>query len=137
MTKYAVAYAATALVFLALDAGWLGLIGPRLYRPELGTLLADQVRLAPAIVFYLMYVAGMIYFSVGPNLDGNWSRALLSGALLGAMAYATYDLTCAATMRQWSVIVTVADILWGSFATGVASAAGVLLTRAALWLTGG
>lgn len=137
MTKYAIAYAATAIVFLILDGGWLTLVGPRLYRPEIGSLLADQVRLAPAIAFYLMYVAGTVYFAVAPNLAASWPRALIAGALLGAMAYATYDLTCAATMRQWSTLVTVADILWGAFSTGVASVAGVLITRTALRLTGG
>ena len=127
MGRAAIAYVATAVVFLLLDGGWLAVVGPRLYRPELGSLLADKVRLAPAVIFYVMYVAGLVAFVVQPSFAAGWTRALIWGAAFGAIAYATYDLTCAATMRTWSLKVTVADIVWGAVASGVASAAAVAL----------
>lgn len=132
MGRIAIAYAATAAVFLSLDGAWLALVGPRLYRPELGSLLADHVRLAPAVIFYLLYVAGLVAFVVQPSRAAGWMRALVWGAAFGVVTYATYDLTCAATMRRWSIKVTVADIVWGAVASGVASAAAVaFLNRAA------
>ena len=127
MIRPIAAYVATAVVFLILDAGWLGLVGPRLYKPEIGAILSDKVRLAPAIVFYLLYVAGLVWFCVAPNLGGDWKRAALNGAVLGLVAYGAYDLTCAATMRVWSTKVTLADLAWGAFASAVASAAAVVI----------
>lgn len=136
MPRLLIAYIATALVFLALDAGWLTIAGAKLYKPEIGVMLSDKVRLAPAALFYFMYVAGLVYFAVSPNLDGAWSKALIAGAILGVLAYGTYDLTCAATMKVWSMKVTVADMIWGGFASGAASAAAVLITRIFLRSTG-
>ena len=136
MTRIAVAYVATALVFLALDAGWLTVAGAKLYKPEIGELLADKVRLAPAAIFYFLYVGGLVYFAVAPNLDAGWTKALVAGAVLGVVAYGAYDLTCAATMKIWSTKVTVADIVWGGFASGAASAAAVLITRLFIRSTG-
>lgn len=132
MLKLIVAYVATALIFMTLDAGYLSLVGPRLYRQEIGPLLADKVRLAPALAFYLLYVAGLIYFCVRPGLTGGWSAALISGAALGLVAYGAYDLTCYAVMRVWTLKVTLIDLVWGAVASGVASAAGVVITRAIL-----
>lgn len=123
MARHALAYVCAALTFGLLDAIWLNLMAPRLYRPEIGALLADQFRLAPALIFYLVYLVGIQIFAVGPALaSGRWVTALLYGAAFGFFCYATYDLTNQATMKIWSVKVTVIDIIWGSFATGVASA---------------
>ncbi len=121
-----IAYVATLAAFLVLEGGWLSLAGPRLYKPEIGSLLAEKPRLAPAVVFYLLYVAGLVWLVVLPARDSTWPHGLLNGAVLGFIAYGTYDLTCAATMRTWSVKVTVADMVWGAVATGIASVAGVL-----------
>lgn len=137
MSRLVIAYIATAVVFLVLDGGWLAVAGPKLYKPEIGAIMADKVRLAPAAVFYLLYVAGLIYFAVAPNLDGDWSKALIAGAILGVLAYGTYDLTCAATMKVWSMKVTVADMIWGGFVSGAASAAAVMITRLISRSTGG
>ncbi len=137
MTRIAMAYIATALAFIVLDGGWLAVAGPRLYRPELGSLLAEKVRLAPAIVFYLMYVAGLVYFAVLPGATSGWTAAVVPGAVLGVLAYGTYDLTCAATMAHWSTKVTVADMIWGGVASGAAAAAGAAITRALAAKVGG
>ena len=119
--KWIVAYGAAALAFGALDAVWLRWAGPNFYRPAIGELLADSFRMAPALVFYAAYVAAMVWFAVRPGLAGGIGAAALNGSLLGAICYATYDLTNQATMKVWPVHVTLADIAWGAFATAVAA----------------
>lgn len=120
--KWIAAYLAAGLSFAVLDAAWLSWAGKNLYRPALGDLLAPSFRPAPAIVFYLLYVAAVVWFAVRPGLDEGIGCAALNGALLGAICYATYDLTNQATLRQWPVHVTLIDIAWGAFATAAASA---------------
>lgn len=123
--KWIVAYVATGVSFGVLDALWLRWAGPNLYRPALGDLLADNFRMAPAIAFYLFYIAAVVWFAVrAGHAHGGLSTALLNGALLGAICYATYDLTNQATMKVWPMHVTVIDIAWGAFATAIAAAAG-------------
>lgn len=130
-----IAYIAAALVFGALDAAWLGWAGPNLYRPALGNLLAPTFRLAPAGVFYFLYLAGLIWFAVRPALSQGAALSqgigagALNGALLGAMCYMTYDLTNQATLARWPVHVTLIDVVWGAFATATAAAAGVWAAR--------
>ena len=119
--KWIVAYGAAALAFGALDAVWLRWAGPNFYRPAIGELLADSFRMAPALVFYAAYIAAMVWFAVRPGLAGGIGAAALNGALLGAICYATYDLTNQATMKVWPVHVTLVDIAWGAFATAVAA----------------
>ena len=116
-----VAFIAAAVAFGALDALWLGWAGPNFYRPRLGDMLADSFRMAPALVFYAAYIAAIVWFAVRPGLANGLGAAALNGALLGAICYATYDLTNQATLKQWSTTVTVADICWGSFATAIAA----------------
>lgn len=136
MLKLIAAYVSTGLAFALMDGVWLTLVGPHLYRPALDPLLSDKVRLAPAVVFYGLYVAGLTYFCVLPGLSEGWRKALIAGVLLGLVAYGAYDLTCQATMKVWSLKVTLADLAWGAFASGVASAAGTLITRAIVQRTG-
>ncbi|MCB2088968.1 MAG: DUF2177 family protein [Sphingomonadaceae bacterium] len=119
--KWIIAYIATAVSFGVLDALWLRWAGPKFYRPAIGELLADSFRGAPAAVFYLMYIAGIVWFAVRPGIAGGIGQATLNGALLGALCYATYDLTNQATMKVWPVHVTLVDIVWGTFATAVAA----------------
>jgi uncharacterized membrane protein len=129
MIRPVVAYVSILVVFAALDFTWLSLTGPSLYKPALGPLLAEKVRAAPAIAFYLIYLAGLVYFAVWPALDaGGWRKALLNGALFGVAAYATYDLTNQATLRIWSTRVTLLDLGWGAFASGLASVASFAIT---------
>ncbi len=129
-----ISYPATAVVFLALDAVWLTTMADRLYRPALGRLMLDRFEAAPAIGFYAIYIAGVIAFAVLPGLESRrWTVALGFGALLGLVAYATYDLTNQATLRGWPWRVTLADLCWGTVVTAVAAAAGCRITA---WLTG-
>lgn len=121
---------ATGISFLALDSIWLSLSASRLYRPKLGPLLLDQFKLAPAAAFYLLYLVGIMVFAVVPAITtGRWTTALMRGALLGLVAYSTYDLTNQATLRGWSATVTVADLCWGCLVTGVAATVGFTVAR--------
>lgn len=130
MVRYLVAYLATAVVFLGIDSIWLTNAGPALYRPVLGDILAPAPSLAPAVLFYLLFVAGILIFCTAPAFaTGRWTAATQRGALFGLFTYATYDLTNQATLRSWSTTITVADMAWGAFLTAVAATAGYLVTR--------
>ena len=136
--QHCIAYVAVALVFMVLDAVWLSLMASRLYRPAIGHLMADGFSVLPAVLFYLLYIAGIVYFAVAPALDARKPvlAALGHGALLGLLAYATYDLTNQATLRGWPWQVTLADLAWGATVTGVAAAAGTAITlRVVTWWT--
>jgi uncharacterized membrane protein len=126
ITKYVVGYLATGIAFALIDSVWLRAMYTRLYQPEIGELMMKGgFRMGPAIIFYLLYIAGMMIFAVGPALqNGKWQTALLYGALFGFFCYMTYDLTNHATLKVWSTKVTVLDIIWGTFLTGTASLAG-------------
>ncbi len=127
---YVVAYIVTAIVFFAIDFIWLSKVALNFYRKEIGHVLLDQPNLAPAAAFYLFYIIGIVYFAITPALaSDNWVQALLAGLLLGAIAYGTYDMTNLATVKNWSLSVTVIDILWGAALTGVAATAGFFAAR--------
>jgi uncharacterized membrane protein len=130
---HVIAYVASAVVFLALDAVWLASMADRLYRPALGRLMLDRFALAPAAIFYALYMIGVVAFAIAPALEGGrWTTALGLGALLGLVSYGTYDLTNQATLRDWPWRVTLADLCWGTFATGIAAAIGCAVTA---WVT--
>lgn len=118
-----IALISAAIIFGALDALWLNWAGPNFYRPEIGEVMADDFRMAPALIFYALYLAGMGWFVIAPAVaQQDVGGALLNGALLGGLAYATYDLTSQAVLKVWSTKVSIADIAWGAFATGTTSA---------------
>jgi uncharacterized membrane protein len=132
MKRWLIGYAGTAVVFLALDAVWLTLTNAALYRPTLAPLLADAPRLAPAVLFYVVYLAGVVLFAVMPAVRAaRWRKATLLGAALGFVAYATYDLTNQATLRVWATQITVLDLAWGTFASAVGATAGYTAVRLA------
>ena len=115
-------YAITLPIFLAIDLVWIGVVARGFYRKHLGHLLSADVNWPAAILFYLVFIAGIVFFAVKPALDaGSGARALASGAFLGFLAYATYDLTNQATMRDWPVLVTVVDLVWGTVLTALVS----------------
>ncbi|RON53995.1 DUF2177 family protein [Pseudomonas frederiksbergensis] len=127
MKKALFAYAGTLLAFLVLDGLWLGVLMAPTYRALLGSLMLDQPLLAPAAVFYLLYVFGCVVFVVLPALS--WRRAAWLGALLGLVAYGTYDLSNWATLKGWSAELAVMDMVWGMFATSVACTVGHWVMR--------
>ncbi|QBR30898.1 MULTISPECIES: DUF2177 family protein [Pseudomonas] len=127
MKKPLLAYIATLLAFLLLDGIWLGVLMAPTYRELLGSLMLEKPLLVPAAVFYCLYVFGCVLFVVLPAQS--WQRAAKMGALLGLVAYGTYDLTNWATLRGWSVQVSLMDWAWGAFATAVACSVGFLVAK--------
>jgi uncharacterized membrane protein len=127
MKKALQAYVGTLLAFLVLDGLWLGVLMAPTYRALLGPLMLDQPLLAPASVFYLLYVFGCVVFVVLPAQS--WQRAARLGALLGLVAYGTYDLSNWATLNGWSAQLAVMDMAWGAFATCVACLIGFFVAN--------
>ncbi|MCZ7166770.1 DUF2177 family protein, partial [Salmonella enterica] len=114
----------TLLAFLVLDGLWLGVFMGQTYRSLLGSLMLDQPRLLPAVLFYLLYALGCVVFVVLPS--GSWQRAAGLGALLGLVAYGTYDLSNWATLQGWSAGLALMDMAWGTFLTAVCCSVGYL-----------
>ena len=130
MGAWIIAYIATGVAFLGLDAVWLSFAANKLYRPQIGGLMLDPFSVPPAALFYLIYIGGIVFFAIAPALSsGRWTAALVRGALLGCLAYATYDLTNQATLKGWSSTVTIADLCWGTFVTGAAASVGFLVLK--------
>ncbi len=106
-------YVFTLIPFLVLDAIWLGLVAPSFYKSQIGHLMTDTPNFLAAGIFYLLYVVGMVVFVTGR--EGTLKETILRGAFFGFIAYATYDLTNLATLQGWPVLVTVVDLIWGTF----------------------
>ncbi len=112
-------YAVTFGVFFAIDIFWLGLVAPKFYSSQLGSLMTDQVNWIAALLFYLLYIAALLILIINPAVKAESIKmALLNGALFGLVAYATYDLTNLATLKNWPLLMTVVDLIWGTFITG-------------------
>lgn len=127
--KWIIAYISAAIIFGALDAVWLNWAGPNLYRPIIGEIMADDFNMGAAGLFYFAYLAGMVWFAIRPGLEsGKVQTALLNGVLLGALCYATFDLTSQAVFKVWASQITLMDIAWGAFATGFTSAMATSIT---------
>ncbi len=125
--RFLLALIVALAVFLALDAIWLTLMAQPLYRPAIGHLMREGFDLAAAALFYLLYGTGMVSFVILPAR--RVQDALLRGALFGLVAYATYDLTNQATLKDWPWAVTMADLAWGAFVTAMACTAARLVVR--------
>ncbi|HNR77499.1 MAG TPA: DUF2177 family protein [Parvularculaceae bacterium] len=122
-----IAYVAAALVFFALDMVWLAGVAKDFYFSRLGDLIRPTPDYLVAGVFYAGYVAGIVYFAVAPALaGGGMTRALINGALIGLLAYGTYDATNLATLRGYPAEVAIVDVIWGTFLTAAAASAGYL-----------
>jgi uncharacterized membrane protein len=125
MMKYLVTCLATTSVMVALDLLWLGLIAKPLYQQGIGHLMAQRPNVPAAIAFYAIFALGLTVFAIVPNsIAGDWSKTMGSAALFGFVAYATYDLTNLATLKQWPLGLSLIDMAWGSFISAVSAAAG-------------
>jgi len=121
-------YLPTLIVFLILDALWLGFVARGFYRDQLGELMRPDVRWGAALAFYLLFIVGLLVFVVVPALaQGSLARVVLTGAFFGLITYATYDLTNLATLRGFPTIVAVVDLAWGATVAGATSAAAYLI----------
>lgn len=114
--SFLILYLLTVVVFFAIDIVWLGVISKKFYRDQLGALMSPKVNWTAAIIFYLIFIFGIVFFVIYPAVAGdNITMAIGYGALFGFIAYATYDLTNLATIKGWPTLVTVVDLVWGSF----------------------
>ena len=108
-------FAITFVVFMAIDLIWLGFIAKNLYSKYLGYIMTDKVNWGAALLFYVLFIIGLLFFVISPALDKNsWTYALGAGALYGLLTYATYDLTNLATLKDWPITITVIDMIWGT-----------------------
>jgi uncharacterized membrane protein len=118
--KLLIDYLLTILIMISLDTVWLGVVAKEFNKKHLGYLMRDKFLIGPALLFYLIYAAGLVFFVITPGLVSKHAmRTVLSGAFLGLIAYATFDLTSLAAFKGWSVRLTVVDILWGTFVSGL------------------
>ena len=121
-------YLVTLIAFLAIDAVWLGVVAPDFYANNIGHLMAENVNWGAALAFYLLYIVGIVKFGIAAtNASQGWKGAALNGAMFGLIAYATYDLTNFATLKDWPLNVVIADMIWGAFITGASATIGFLL----------
>jgi uncharacterized membrane protein len=131
MSPYLIAYGASAALFLALDACWIAFVGVKAYRAAIGEImLQGQIRIAPAIAFYILYIAALVILAIRPALQsGSWVEAALLGAVLGLAAYGTYALTDQSILKVWATQLTLLDMAWGAAVSAAAATAGYLAAR--------
>ncbi len=126
MKRYIILYLATLLILLPVDFMFLGTLAKGFFQAQVGDMLGP-VRVVPAVLFYLLYVVGIVIFANGNTSE--WKTALIYGALFGLFCYATFELTSLALLKHWTWPVVVLDIAWGAFITGTAAALGLVLTN--------
>ena len=117
-------------LMLVIDALWIGGVAGSFYRSNLGYIMSGKINWIPAVLFYIIYILGLVYFVILPGLtNGNIFQTVLRGALFGLVAYSTYDLTNHATLRDWPAIVTVVDMAWGTLLTGLIAGTGHYISK--------
>ncbi len=121
-------------VFFAIDMVWLGFVAKKFYANQIGHLMKSDVNWIAAIIFYLIFIAGLVVFVISPALErGSWTQAILFGALFGLVCYATYDLTNLAVAKDWPLLVTIVDLVWGAvLATLVSTITFLIIKRIGL-----
>jgi uncharacterized membrane protein len=133
LAYYLKLYFATLIAFFAMDMVWLGLVARTFYRQYLGFLMAPSPNWLAVVIFYLLFIAGILVFVVLPGLkDNSLKTTLLRAALFGLITYATYDLTNFATLKDWPVLVTVVDMIWGTVLSVLVSYVGFMAGK---WLS--
>lgn len=130
MRTFGIVYFSTIVLFLGIDAIWLGVIARKFYQEQLGDLMLPSPKFAVAAIFYLFFAAAIVVVAVRPGLEaGSLWKAAGYGALLGLAAYVTYDITDLSTLKNWPVTLGIVDMIWGTVLTGVASAGGYAAAR--------
>lgn len=131
--SYVKMYVIAFLVFLIIDAIWLGLVAPKFYKEQIGHLMAEKPNFYAAILFYLIFIVGVVYFVVNPGIEANSiTKIIIAGMLFGFMTYATYDLTNLATLKDWPLKVTIIDLIWG---TSLSTVIGVVTFYIYNWIS--
>lgn len=115
-------YLITFIIFLVIDFIWLGAVARNLYRNQLGFLMKENFNLAAALIFYLLFTVGLVFFVLNRALAiSSWQYALFAGMFFGLITYSTYDLTNLATVKDWPLTITIIDLIWGTFLGGLTS----------------
>jgi uncharacterized membrane protein len=127
LKRYVVLYLTTLIVLVPVDFLFLGMVAKGFFTSEVGDMLGE-IKLAPAILFYLLYVGGILVFVSAPA-GATWQSTLLYGALFGLFCYATFDLTSLSLLKHWTWPVAIVDVSWGSFVTALSSTAGLLIAN--------
>ena len=127
MKRYAILYLATLIVIIPIDFLFLGTIAKGFFTSQVGDMLGD-IRFAPAILFYLLYVVGILVFVSG-HAGATWQSTLLYGALFGFFCYATFELTSLSLLKHWTWPVVMVDVSWGAFVTAVSSTIGLMIAN--------
>ena len=127
--SFALAWLAAFVAIIVLDGIWLGLVARGMYQREMGSLMADPVRVVPIVAFYLLFPIALVYLTLF-NAPSGWTEAILRGAVLGLAAYGAYDLTNLAVVRDWPFRLSMIDWAWGCFICAAAAAAGYAVTWA-------
>ena len=125
MKRYVVLYLATLIFLIPIDFLFLAMVAKGFFTAQVGDMLGE-IRLAPAILFYLLYVAGILVFVSGP-LASTWQSTVIYGALFGLFCYATFELTSMSLLKQWTWPVVIVDVSWGTFVTALSSTVGLLI----------
>lgn len=129
--QHITAYISGLIAFLIFDFIWLKYVALSFYRGQIGHLMLDKPNLGIALLFYLVYVVGVVVLAVNPALEkGQWTTALLYGGLLGLVAYGTYDITNLATLKTWPPIVSIIDMIWGTILTASVATIAYFVTSA-------
>lgn len=127
---FAKLYLIALSVFFAIDMVWLGLVARNFYKEQIGTLMKPDVNWLAAILFYLIFIVGLVVFVITPALEnGTWTSAFGLGALFGLVCYATYDLTNLAVAKDWPLLITIVDLIWGSVLASSVSTITYLLAK--------
>lgn len=115
-------YLVAFITFFTVDLVWLGVVANKMYKKYLGFIMTSSPNWFAAIMFYLLYIAGVVFFVVGPAIEKkSWGYALFAGMFFGFVTYSTYDLTNLATVRNWPIFITIVDLLWGTTLGGIVS----------------
>ncbi len=129
MVKYLLYFIITFVIFMLIDLVWLGVVAKNFYRQQLGFIMTDDVNWVAAIVFYIVFIVGALYFVIVPAIEkGSLTYALVSGMIYGFVTYATYDLTNLATLKDWPLKITIIDLIWGTSLSTMTSVFSYLAT---------
>lgn len=124
------AYLVSFVIFLVIDAVWLTLVAPKFYKSQIGHLMSDTPNLIAALIFYLIFIFGIVYFVLQPALETrDFTKLIISAVLFGFITYATYDLTNLATLKDWPIKVTIVDLIWGTSLSSIVSILAYLVLK--------
>lgn len=130
MVRYIILYLITLGLFFAIDLTWLGLVAKNLYKEKLGFIMSPDINWPAAISFYLIFIVGILYFSILPAINAqSVTTAIINGAFLGFLCYATYDLTNMATIAKWPLSIVIIDMVWGAVLTCACSVGTFYIAR--------